>query len=182
MRKGYNLIELLTVIAIMVAVAFTLNTLFRTLVSDIPHLQKMLNENIYIQNMVDQLQHDIDGARSLRQDEAAADPNHIDEAPIIIELSHGTVCYLQREDAIVRRILDPVQPLPSDPNELDPNERIWHLDRAKVKWRVWRRQGSGYAVEIRTHLENKSGSATQIILGNSRVFFLGVHPQEGILP
>jgi len=180
MRKGYSLVELLWVMATMVLVTLVLDSLFTTLIRDIPRNHRMLEENSYLQVILVQLQSDMDGADSVYQNQEFSDPNAIYLEPIVLELTDSTVSYLQEEDGIVRRILEPALPIPSDPNEPNPNQRKWPLNHGRFKWKVWMRDNAGYAVEVQTYLEYSVSGMTKKSLTNSRVFFLGADPAAGV--
>jgi hypothetical protein len=166
----------------MVAVSLVLDSMFKTLMADIPRMHRMVEENSYVQNILVQLQHDVDVARSLQQNQDFADPNLIVLQPIVIELTDRTVRYELEAEGIVKRTLEPLLPVPSDPTEPDPNLRRWPINRAVVHWRVWIKDGSGYAVEVQTHEEFNAGGIKKRILANSQVFFLGAFPNTGTKP
>ena len=180
MRKGYLLVELLCVIAMMATFCLFLNKFFRTIAGDVPRMHYVIEENSFMQDLLDQLQHDVDVGRSLQQEPAGADPNYVGREPIIIELPDSTVRYQQKDDIIERRIIKPPLPVPADPNQPDPAVITWPLHRAKIRWRLWSRDGEAYALEIKTHVEYDVGYATKDLLANARVFFLDAHPPERI--
>jgi len=180
MRKGYLLVELLGVMALMIMVTLVLDSLFVNLTRDIPRSHRMLEENNYLQGILVQLEADIDGAHSIYQDPEASEPNAIFQAPIVIELDDITVSYLQEEDGIVRRTLEPALPIPSDPNEPNPNQRKWPLNYGRLKWKVWMRDNEGCAVEVQTYMEHSVSGTKKKSLANSRVFFSGANPGAGI--
>ena len=180
MRKGYLLVELLTLMTLMIAVTLVLDSLFTTLVRDIPRTHQMLEENSYLQGILVQLQKDIDGADSVLQNQAFSDPNAVYLEPMVIKLADRTVSYVQEEDGVVRRILEPALPIPSDPNEPDPNRRKWPLNYGRFLWKVWMRDNAGYAVEVQTYLEYSVNGMTKKGLTNSRVFFPGADPAGGV--
>ena len=180
MRKGYLLVELLWLMVLMVVVTLVLDSLFTTLTRDIPRSHRMLEENSYLQVILVQLQSDMDGADSIFQNQEFSDPNAIYQEPIVIKLTDSTVSYLLEEDGVVRRILEPALPIPSDPNEPDPNQRKWPLNHGRFLWKVWMRDHAGYAVEVQTYLEYSVSGLTKKGLMNSRVFFLGADPAAGV--
>ncbi|KPK76104.1 MAG: hypothetical protein AMJ79_08275 [Phycisphaerae bacterium SM23_30] len=102
MRKGYLLVELLCVIAMMATFCLFLNKFFRTIAGDVPRMHYVIEENSFMQDLLDQLQHDVDVGRSLQQEPAGADPNYVGREPIIIELPDSTVRYQQKDDIIER--------------------------------------------------------------------------------
>ncbi|MCP4709464.1 MAG: hypothetical protein GY869_12625 [Planctomycetes bacterium] len=179
MRKGFLLVELLWVMALMVILTLVLDSLFLTLARDIPRTHQMLEENSYLQAVLVQMQNDIDGADSLYQTQATSEATGNSYNPIVMELADSTISYQQAEDGIVRCVLEPALPIPSDPNEPDPNQRIWPVKYGRLEWQVWMRDDAGYAVEVQTYMEYNVNSITKKRLMNSRVFFLGADPAGG---
>ena len=164
MRKGFTLVEMLIVIMTLPFVALALDGLFNALLSDIPRSCRVLQENTTLLNMLEQFQHDIDAAKQIPESFAG----HIaDDKLLLIELAQGTICYQLKDGQVLRRKL-------TDMQQGGQETRVWSMPNAKVEWRVWRQQGHGYAVEVRTHIKQQLRTKSQEKMANSHLYFLGV--------
>jgi prepilin-type N-terminal cleavage/methylation domain-containing protein len=164
MRKGFTLVEMLIVIMTLPFVALALDGLFNTLLSDIPRSCRVLQENTTLLNMLEQFQHDIDTAKQLPESFAGYTA---DDKLLLIELAEGTICYQLKDGQVLRRKL-------TDTQQDGKETRVWSMPNAKVRWRVWRQQGHGYAVEVRTYIKHQLRTKSQEKMANSHLYFLGV--------
>jgi hypothetical protein len=51
--------------------------------------------------------------------------------------------------------------------------RVWSVPNAVVQWHVWRNNGKGYAVEVKTYVKQKLREKWQKKLANSHLYFVG---------
>ena len=165
MRKGFTLVEMLIVIMTLPFVALVLDGLFNTLLTDIPRSARVLQDNTTVLNMLGQIQQDIDAAKALPDSFAG---HTTDDRLLLIELAEGTICYQIEDGRVLRRRLTDTQ---QDGRE---EARVWAMPNAKVEWRLWRQQGRGYAVEIKTHIKHKLRKKLQKKMANSHLYFSGV--------
>ncbi|OHB73834.1 MAG: hypothetical protein A2Z25_10215 [Planctomycetes bacterium RBG_16_55_9] len=165
MRKGFTLTEVLVVVIILPFVFVTLDGLFVTLLAEIPRSYRIAQESITLQNMLEQLQQDMDKARGLPVSLAG---HTTDDTRILVELPGSAVCYQQLDGQVVRRTLtDTAQ-------DNTGTERAWSLPSTKVQWRVWVKDGRGYAVEVKTHIEYKTRGRWEKKMANAHLFYWGL--------
>jgi len=164
MRKGFTLVEMLIVIMTLPFICIALDGLFNTFLSEIPRSSRVLQENTTLLNMLEQLQHDIDAGKQLPESFAG---QTADDKLLLIELAEGTICYQLKDGQVLRRNL-------TDTQQGSEQVRVWSMPNAKVQWRLWRQQGHGYAVEVRTHIKYQIRSKSQEKMANSHLYFLGV--------
>jgi len=165
MRKGFTLVEVLVVIMTLPFVALVLDGLFNALLTDIPRSCRVLQDNTTLLSMLKQIQQDIDAAKGLPDSFAG---HTTDDRLLLIELAEGMICYQLEEGRVLRRRL-------TDTQQDDREEaRVWVMPNAKVEWRLWRRQGHGYAVEVRTHIKHRLRKKLQEKMANSHLYFVGV--------
>ena len=164
MRKGFTLIEVLIVIITLPVVALVLDGLFNTLLTDIPRSTRVVQDNTTLLNMLGQIQQDIDAAKALPDSFAGHTTN---DRLLLIELAEGMICYQLKDGRVLRRKL-------TDTQQGREEARVWSMPNAQVEWRVWRQQGHGYAVEVKTHIKHKLRTKSQKKMANSHLYFLGV--------
>lgn len=165
MRKGFTLVETLIVVMTLPFVALVLDGLFNTLLTDIPRSCQVLQDNTTLLNMLQQFQQDIDAARALPDSFAGRSTN---DKLLLIELAEGMICYQLEDGRVLRRRLTDIQ-------QGGEEARVWSMPNAKVEWRVWRQDGYGYAVEVKTHIEHRLRKKLPEKMANSHLYFLGVH-------
>jgi len=182
MRKGFTLVEVLVVIIVLPFMMLVLNDFFRTLIKDIPRSYRTVQENSSLLSMLDQMQKDIDKAKGLP--ESFGEYTTGDKL-LLIELAEGMICYqLKDEKALTVRRLSLVSRVTGDESRIT----VWSIPHAKVEWQVWRKDrsvrqlhsnqrrpdGSGYAVEVKTHIEHKiRGEHWEKKMANSHLYFVG---------
>ena len=173
MRKGFSLIELLGVIAILTSVSLTLSLLFNTLLGDLRRTQRLIASHSRILDLLDHLRRDTDAAKSL-DDSAGLEGGDPNLNQILFELADGVVCYRLSKDCVTRNTLDTEQ------NDDNQSEQSWTLDHAQIQWQVVRSHDRAYAVEIHTWIEQPDRDRYKKKLQNSYLFFLGAYPPSGI--
>ena len=164
MRKGFSLVEILVVIMILPVVFVMLDGLFSTLLDAIPRSYRIAQENTTVLNMLENMRQDIDKAKSL-PDSFGGQP--ASDELLLIGLADAVICYQLRDGQVLRRRL-------TETHENNAEEtRLWSLPHAKVQWQVWRKDGIGYAVEVKTHIEHHPRGHQEKKMANSHLYFVG---------
>jgi type II secretory pathway pseudopilin PulG len=165
MRNGFTLIEMLAVIAVVMFVLFAFNIIFKDAVINIPRATKVVEENTTLLSMIRQMQRDIDSAKSLP--ESSAEQVASDNV-FLLELADGTICYQLEDGKVIRRRL-----IDAEFDVTDPNVS-WLLPNSKIEWRIWRKDGIGYAVEVKTYIRYKLREKIEKKMANSYLYFAGI--------
>ena len=169
MRKGFTLVELLAVVAVLPFVFLLFDGLFKTLVGEIPMSVRLIQENTSLLSMLRQIQKDIDKAKSLPKSFAGQVAS---DQILLIELSEGVIYYqLKDGEAFRHKLTDTPQGKAEEP-------RVWPIPHASVKWKVWERNGQGYAVETNTHLEDGRRGQWKQKMARSYLYFAGALGKE----
>ncbi|MHC4499800.1 MAG: PulJ/GspJ family protein [Planctomycetota bacterium] len=165
MRKGFTIMEMLTVMVVTAMFSIAFAPLFLALVRDIPTFHRTVQANTSLLNMLGQVRKDIDAAGQLPEMFAGRVTG--DEL-LLIEVVDGVICYQLEEGRVLRYKLTVAGESSGE------NTTVWRVPRAHVAWRVWKRDGKGYAVEVKTYIEYNVGRDRQEKMANSHVYFLGV--------
>ena len=165
MRKGFTLVEVLVVLAVLPFMMIVFGGLFNTLIKDIPRSHRVVQENTSLLSMLDRIQKDIDKAKGLP--ESFGEYTTGDKL-LLIELPEGMICYQLKDEKVLRHKLTDNQ----QSNALE--QTVWSVPHAKVKWQVRRKNGSGYAVEVQTHIEHTVQGHWEKKMANSHLYFVGV--------
>ena len=169
MRKGFSLVELLVVIVILPFVFLLFDGLFKTIAGEIPMSVRLIQENTSLLSMLRQIQQDIDKAKGLPKSFAGQIAS---DQILLIELSEGVICYqLKDGEAFRHKLTDTQQDKAQEP-------RVWPIPHASVKWKVWERNGRGYAVETNTHLEYGRRGQWKKKMAHSYLYFAGALGKE----
>jgi prepilin-type N-terminal cleavage/methylation domain-containing protein len=150
MKKGYSLIEMLTVLAVLAVIGLPLSRLMNVTLYDIPKSIKLINNNTSILNALNFIRKDVCSASGLTK---------TSENQLVIEQNGKKICYIF-EDGVVLRVAD--------------NKIEMQIPAGKIEWQIWEKDGKGYAVEIKKYLEFKKHKKTEKKMENSYVFFAGV--------
>ncbi|MBA7477336.1 hypothetical protein ES707_12745 [subsurface metagenome] len=169
MRKGFTLVEILVVIIVLPFVMLVFDGLFSTLIRDIPRSYRVVQENTSLLSMLEQMQQDIDKAKGLPE---SFDEYTTSNKLLLIELTEGMICYQLKDDKArtVRR-----SSLASRVTGDESRITVWSIPHAKVEWQVWRKDRSGYAVEVKTHIEHKIGGNWEKKMANSHLYFVSTY-------
>jgi prepilin-type N-terminal cleavage/methylation domain-containing protein len=178
MRKGFTLVEVLIVVIVLPFMMLVLDDFFRTLIKDIPRSYQVVQENASLLSMLEQMQKDIDRAKGLPE---SFDEYISGDKLLLIELAEGMICYQLKDKKVLRRKLTDNQQSPpaagiiQNPALLSAlGQTVWSVPNAKVEWQVWRKDGDGYAVEVKTHIEHKiRGDHWEKKMANSHLYFVG---------
>jgi len=169
MRKGFTLVELLVVVIVLPFVFLLLDGLFKTLNGEIPMSVRLIQENTNLLTVLTQMQKDVDEAKGLPESYAGQTAgDHV----LLIKLPDGVVCYKLQDGQVIR------QKLTDTSKDKTEEPRIWPVPHAKIEWKVWKRNGRGYAVQIDTHL--KYGRRGQWVqkMAHSNLYFIGAIEKE----
>ena len=148
-------------LAVMAVISIPLGRLFDFLVCDIPESFKLVESNTSILDVLKYMRKDINSAKGFPQSfqEYSTDVNSL-----LIERQNGVICYLLQDGKISRIIIN------------DANEKsTWQIPNGKIEWQVWRKDGVGYAVEVKKYMELRNGSRVEKKMENSCVFFAGAY-------
>jgi len=157
MRKAFSIVECLTVIAVIAVISIPLSRLFKVMIYDIPKSCKLVESNTSILDVLKYIRKDINSAKGFPQSfqEYSTDANSL-----LIERQGSVICYLLRGEKISRIVIN------------DANEKItWQIPNGKIEWQVWRKNGVGYAVEVKKCVELKSYNRVDKKMENSYVYF-----------
>ena len=169
MRKGFSLVELLVVIVILPFVFLLFDGLFKTLASEIPSSLRIVQENTSLLSVLGQIQQDIDEAKGLPKSFAGQTAS---DKVLLIELAEGVICYQLKDGHVTR------QKLTDTPQGEAEDERVWSIPHGSVEWKVWTRNGRGYAVETNTRVEYTKRGQLKKKMAHSHLYFAGALGKE----
>jgi len=164
MRKGFSLVELLIVLIVISIVSVPLARLSTATLRDIPRAYRMIESNTNVLNALKQIHKDVNAAKGFPKSFNAYIAS---SETLLIELANEVICYQLKDGKMFRRKLTGAWESNSEDVE------IWSVPRAKVEWQVWRKNGKGYAVEVKTYIEQKSGEHLEKKMANSHLYFVG---------
>jgi prepilin-type N-terminal cleavage/methylation domain-containing protein len=169
MRKGFTLVELLVVVVILPFVFLLFDGLFKTIAGEIPMSVRIIQENTSLLHVLRQIQQDTDKAKGLPKSFAGQIAS---SQILLIELAEGVICYQLKDGEVVRhKLTDTPQGKAEEP-------RVWPIPHASVKWKVWERNGHGYAVETNTHIEHGRKGQWKQKMARSYLYFAGALGKE----
>jgi prepilin-type N-terminal cleavage/methylation domain-containing protein len=159
MRKGFSLVEVITVLAVLFVISIPLARLSVLTMYDIPKSQKLIESNTSILDALKYVKRDVNSAKSFPQ---SFQKYSASENRLLIEQQNKTICYTAEQGKISRIVVD------------EEGEKItWQIPDGKIEWQVWRKDGIGYAVEINKYVELKSYNRVDKKMSNSYVYFAG---------
>ena len=165
MRKGFTLVEILVVVIVLPIAFLILDGLFTTLLADIPRSYRIAQESITLQHLLEDMQEDMDKASRLPD---SVGGHRADDKQILIDLPDGVICYQQKDEQIIRRMLTD-----TSQDRLE-EKRAWSLPSTKVEWEIWKKDAEGCAVEVKSHIEYKTRGRWKKTMANSHVYYGGV--------
>jgi len=164
MRKGFSLIEMLTVIVVLAAILLAIVPAFTTLISDIPRSYRVAQANTSLLNMLEHLRKDIDAAKGLPQSFGG---HTVNDSLLLIESADDVLAYQLKPDQVLRQSL-------KDPQQAGgEGTTVWSIPNARVEWHVWKKGNKGYAVEVKTHIGHNVGGRLEKKMANSHLYFVG---------
>lgn len=170
MKKGFTIIEMITVIGIFAVLMIPLTKMLMIVTREIPFSYRIVSRNTILLNAMEHLEKDVKNAKSFPAEykDTAADVNNL-----IIELSDKVVCYSKVNEIFVRKNLDT-----GDISESMANCK-WNLPDAVIEWKLWKRNGGVYALEVQTCFRVKNRGVMETRLANSYVFFVDKYKDSG---
>ncbi len=169
MRRGYLLVEALLMIFMLATALVVFAPLSNVLMSDIPRSFRFSQVNTTLLNMLEHIRKDIDDSSQVLGSFGDYVAN---ENVLLLEKPDGVIGYELKGDEVHRLIL-------AGPKQnQNPNAFVWSVPKAKIKWRVWKRDGAAYAVEVKTYIDYQTGSRSQEKMANSHLYFLDSRREE----
>jgi prepilin-type N-terminal cleavage/methylation domain-containing protein len=169
MRKGFTFVEILVVIVVLPFVFLLIDGLFKTFISEIPWSHRIVQENTNMLGMLAQIQQDTDKAKGLPKSFAGQTAS---DKVLLIELAEGVICYRLKDGHVTRhKLTDTTQSEAED-------ERVWSMPHGNVEWKVWTRNGRGYAVETNTRVEYTRRGQLKKKMAHSHLYFAGALGKE----
>jgi prepilin-type N-terminal cleavage/methylation domain-containing protein len=165
MRNGFTLVEMLAVMIVVTFAFFAFNIIFKDTVMDVPRSTRVVEENTTLLSMIRQMRRDIDSAKGLPESSAGQVAS---DKLLLLELADGTICYQLEDEGVLRRKL-----INAELDVADQDE-TWLLPNSKIEWRIWRKDGIGYAVEVKTHIRHKLREKIEKKMANSHLYFAGI--------
>jgi len=165
MKKGYSLVEILTVLAILTAMSIPLSRLLELTMFDIPKSCRLIESNTSILDALKYMKKDVNSAIGFPQSFGQYTTS---DKCLLLKKQNGIVCYLAENGRISRIEV-----------EKEERETAWQIPDGKIEWQVWQKNGAGYAVEIKKYIEFKRYNNTDKSMANAYVFFAGVY-QEAV--
>ncbi len=165
MRKGFSLIELIVIIAILPFVFIVIDGLITTMFSDIPRSIKTIQDNSILLDMAEQLQEDIDAAKDLPQ---SIDGYTAGNELLFIKLADSVIHYRLKDGQVLR------YGFAENQQQIPEETRLWSMPDTKIKWHVHRQNGKGYAVEVENHTEYVQKGHLIKKMANSHIYFVGI--------
>jgi hypothetical protein len=164
MRKGYLLVELLVVLFVSAMVAGIFDRFWGTLAFDLPRNSRLIQENCTLSNAVSHIQTDVASAKTLSQvDVDSNEPN-----TLLVELPNGMISYKFSDGRILRSFTKGAAGIAG------AADMAWSVPHGWIEWQVWNRGKTGYAVEVKTCIEDKNFGQTRKKMANSNLFFAGI--------
>lgn len=170
MRKGATLTELLVIITTFVIVSLPLARLSTVTLRDIPAAFRITQSNTSLLNALRKIQNDVNAARAFPKSFGHYTTN---SETFLIELANNTICYQLKDDELLRRKLLKVDT--TAPEDIE----CWPVPNSNIQWRLLQRDGTDYALEIKTFIEQRTEGHLQKKMANSHLFFVGAY-QEAV--
>ena len=163
-RKGYALLEVIIMLSVLALVTGLLTKAFRVIIVDIPQMYEDFQVNVTVSYMLRRLQNDIETAKSLPDN---IGPLQSGDEILLIESNDGVIAYRLDEGKVAK---DKV--VPGEDVDMQ-NVYVWNVPRADISWKVWKKRGAGYAVEVTRSIKRKGLGLWEKKLQNSHVYFVG---------
>ncbi len=162
MRKGYLLVEILVVLAVMAMVGGIFDRFWLTFAFDLPRDSRLIQENTTLNNVVSHIRVDVVSAKTLSESVNGPDePN-----TLLMGMSDGVISYKFSDGRIFRSFVGGATSAAS-------GDMVWLVPHGWIEWQVWSKGTAGYAVEVRTCIEDKNFGQIRKKMANSNLFFAG---------
>lgn len=159
MRKGYLLAEMIVILSVLALVLLITGRFFRVFAYELPRDFRLIQESCVLNNAVSRIRADVASAKVLSEFvNDSAEP-----VSLVMKLHDGTVSYRFDRGQILRCV--------ASAQDTASGDIIWSVPHGRIEWRVWRRDQTGYAVELKTCIEYKDLGHIQRKLANSYLFF-----------
>lgn len=158
--KGYTLIELLAVVAILFTIIGISGGVFGSLAGEAPRVRRAIEANRQVSRMIGRLRADVAAARSLSLTDAPPET-----AEVRIEVADGLIRYQRGDGRIIRRELD-----------ADGAERArqgWPVGWATIRFAVRCEDGAPNALDVVTWFTRSAEGGNLKTLRNAHVLFVG---------
>ena len=162
-REGFAINELLFMIPVVIVLMMMCTRPIRTLTGDLLQDQKDLQANVSVHHMLRAVREEIERSTGLPE---YAGGTKAGGRVLLIESSEGTIRYELIDDKIIKNRISLEQ------NKSAQRIDSWPVPNASINWKVRRRNGKGYAVEVVTNINRISGDRLHKKLQNSHVFFV----------
>ncbi len=162
-REGFALNEMLFMIPVVIVLMMMCTKPIRTLTGGLLQGQRDLQANVSVHHMLRTVRKEIERAADLPE---YAGGKTAGGRVLLIKSSEGTICYEHIDDKVIKSIISA---------ERDVSAKIidtWKVSHAEINFKVLRRNGKGYAVEVITSIDRISGGHLHKKLQNSHVFFV----------
>ena len=166
-HKAFALVELIVMLPLMGVLAGVTTVLFTSLVHDVPTVVKEVQTKGILLSLLKQMRQDVEAGDILP---AAGDEPGDAQQRLVIASSRGNIVYEMRDSHVIRH------DLAAETDGYRAAARYWSLGRGDIEWRVWRKYGVGYAVEIQASVERLIPGGRRTKLANSHVYFVGLKP------
>jgi hypothetical protein len=163
MRRGYLLVEALLMIFVLATALVVFAPLSNVLMSDIPRSFRFSQVNTMLLNILEHMRKDIGDSSGVLGSFGDYVAN---ENVLLLEKSDGVIGYELKGDEVHRLILA------GEKQDQGPNAFVWLVPKAKIKWRLWKRNDAVYAVEVKTYIDYHVGRRSQEKMANSHLYFL----------
>ncbi|MGD0552580.1 MAG: hypothetical protein ABSB25_08015 [Sedimentisphaerales bacterium] len=162
MRKGYLLVEILVVLAVMAMVGGIFDRFWGTFAFDLPRDSRLIQENITLNNVVSHIRADVVSAKTLSESVNGPDePN-----TLLMKMPNGVISYKFSNGRILRSFT-------RGTTGVTAGDMVWLVPHGWIEWQVWSKGTAGYAVEVRTCIEDKNFGQIRKKMANSNLFFAG---------
>ncbi|MGA2093959.1 MAG: prepilin-type N-terminal cleavage/methylation domain-containing protein [Sedimentisphaerales bacterium] len=163
MRKGYLLIEMIVVMAIMTMLMVSMDRFFMVFANELPKDSRLLQENIVLLDAVSRIRADVASADAVSQKTDSGG-----ETPLLVIYRPADEIYYEfGKGQIIRRLVELTK-------GATPQEIKWSLPHGKIETRVLTSKGgAGCTVEIITCIEDYDFGHTRQKLANNYLAFTG---------
>ena len=163
MRKGYTLLEVIFMLFVLATALVVFAPLSKVLINDIPRSFRASQVNTMLLDMLEYMRKDIDDSGQVLESFGEYASN---ENILILEKSDGVIGYELKDDEIHRLVLA------GEKKVKGPNAFVWTVPHSGISWKIWKRNDTAYAVEIKTYIIIEQGRRLDKRMENSHLFFL----------
>ena len=162
-RKAFAINEMLFMIPVVIVLMMMCTKPLRILTGELRQDQRDLQANVSVNHMLRRMREEIGRATGLSEQ---AGGRRAGGGVLLIESVNGIVCYEHIDDKVIKSIVGAERDEPAGHTD------IWKVAHAEIDWKIQKRDGEGYAVEVITSINRISGGHLHKKLQNSHVFFV----------